>query len=67
MKEPQFKAWHKDKKCWVSICPQTGYGLDLDKWITFKNYLKLSRKPTTLVVGRFNDLSMRLAVHVISK
>ena len=44
MKEPQFKAWHKDKKCWVSICPQTGYGLDLDNGQIYYNGLNITER-----------------------
>lgn len=44
MKEPQFKAWHKDKKCWVSICPQTGYGLDLDNGQIYFNGLNITER-----------------------
>ena len=44
MKEPQFKAWHKNKKCWISICPQTGYGLDLDNGQIYYNGLNITER-----------------------
>lgn len=44
MKEPQFKAWHKNKKCWISICPQSGYGLDLDNGQIYYNGLNITER-----------------------
>ena len=44
MKEPQFKAWHKDKKCWISICPQSGYGLNLDNGQIYYNGLNITER-----------------------
>lgn len=44
MREIKFKAWHKDKKCWISICPQSGYGLNLDNGQIYYNGLNITER-----------------------